>query len=128
MTHAASEILSKLGALLQQETTLIKSGDLTSSALLQSQKNSLIEEFQTTMRSLSDDQKLQIADQLTAFNDLLSKNMTALSLAKDVSADIIKRVADVINGPRKTNSYGANGLKPTGPLPARRGIAVDKGF
>lgn len=128
MTQVASQILTKLSSVLSQETKLIKSGDLTSSALLQSEKNSLIEEFQTIMKALSDDQKTQLADQLKAFNELLNENMSALSLAKDVSAGIIKRVSDVINGPRKTNSYGANGLKPSGPLPARRGIAVDKGF
>ncbi|MEP0518639.1 MAG: hypothetical protein ABJO09_00620 [Hyphomicrobiales bacterium] len=128
MPHSDSEILTKLSALLQRETDLIKAGDLTSSALLQSQKNTLIEEFQTTMKTMSDDQKLQISDQLKKFNELLAENMSALSIAKDISADIIKRVSDVVNGPRKTNSYGANGLKPSGPLPARRGIAVDKGF
>lgn len=128
MPHPGSEVLTKLSVLLQHETDLIKAGDLTSSALLQSEKNGLIEEFQTTMKALSDDQKLQIADQLKKFSELLAENMSALSIAKDISADIIKRVSDVVNGPRKTNSYGANALKPSGPLPARRGIAVDKGF
>lgn len=128
MTQVASEIIIKLGALLTQETKLVKSGDLTSSALLQGEKNRLIEEFQTIMRALSAEQKVEIADTLDAFSKVLSANMAALAVAKDISASIIKRVADVINGPRKTNSYGANGLKPTGPLPARRGIAVDKGY
>lgn len=128
MTQVASEIIVKLGALLTQETKLVKSGDLTSSALLQGEKNRLIEEFQTIMKTLSAEQKTEIADTLDAFSQVLSANMAALAVAKDISASIIKRVADVINGPRKTNSYGANGLKPTGPLPARRGIAVDKGY
>ncbi|MFK8033345.1 MAG: hypothetical protein AB8B94_04295 [Hyphomicrobiales bacterium] len=128
MTKAASEILVKLSSLLEHETKLIKAGDLTSSALLQNEKNSLIEEFQSVVEALSDEQKQVIADQLKQISELLNENMSMLSMAKDISADIIKRVADVVNGPRKTNSYGANGLRPSGPLPARRGIAVDKGF
>ena len=107
---------------------MIKAGDLTSSALLQNEKTSLIEEFQSVVAELSDSEKQLIADQLKQISDLLNENMSMLSMAKDISAGIIKRVADVVNGPRKTNSYGANGLRPSGPLPARRGIAVDKGF
>lgn len=128
MAHHESELLSKLSTLLKQETKLVKAGDFTASSLLQTEKNRLIEEFQTTVAAMNEAEKADVAEQLKQLSDLLNENMAALSIAKDVSADIIKRVADVVNGPRRTSAYGSNALKPNSPPPAMRGIAVDKGF
>lgn len=121
-------LISKLSAVLDQETKLVKSGDFDASFALQEEKNELIASFQSQVGQLDKGTKSGLADAFEDLNSLLTDNMSALAMARDISTGIIKRVADVVNGPRATNSYGANAMKPTGPLPARRGIAVDKGF
>lgn len=121
-------LISKLSAVLDQETKLVKAGDFDASFALQAEKNELIADFQSRVGQLDKGTKSGLADAFEDLNRLLSANMSALAMARDISTGIIKRVADVVNGPRTTNSYGANAKKPTGALPARRGIAVDKGF
>ncbi|MGJ8531587.1 MAG: hypothetical protein ACSHYC_05340 [Alphaproteobacteria bacterium] len=121
-------LISKLSAVLDQETKLVNSGNFDASFALQAEKNELIADFQSRVGQLDKGTKSGLADAFEDLNRLLSANMSALAMARDISTGIIKRVADVVNGPRATNSYGANAKKPTGPLPARRGIAVDKGF
>lgn len=121
-------LISKLSAVLDQETKLVRSGDFEASFALQTEKNELIAHFRSQVSQLDKGTKSGLADAFEDLNRLLTDNMSALGMARDISSGIIKRVADVVNGPRAANSYGSNAMKPTGPLPARRGIAVDKGF
>lgn len=126
--HDLTPLIGKLSAVLDQETKLVRSGDFDGSFALQAEKNELITDFHSRVSELDEQAKSGLADAFEDLNRLLSDNMSALAMARDISSDIIKRVADVVNGPRTTNSYGSNAMKPSGALPARRGIAVDKGF
>tara|TARA_R110000868_G_scaffold29054_7_gene108109 strand:+ start:949 stop:1347 length:399 start_codon:yes stop_codon:yes gene_type:complete len=121
-------LMRKLGGVLDQETSLVRSGDFAGSVALEPEKNTLIAEFHDAVWQLDADAKTEIADELDTLKQKLADNLSALAMARDVSTSIIRRVSDVVNGPRAANSYGANGKKPTAALPARRGIAVDKGF
>lgn len=123
-----SSLIEKLSSVLNEETKLVKSGAFDGTFALQDEKNLLITEFQSKVGQLDPQSRSGLADAFEDLNKLLKDNMSALALARDISTGIIKRVADVVNGPRTTNSYGANAMKPTGPSPARRGIAVDKGY
>ncbi len=123
-----SPLIGKLSAVLDQETKLVRSGDFDGTFGLQAEKNELISDFHYQVSQLDEQSKSGLADAFEDLNRLLTDNMSALAMARDISSGIIKRVADVVNGPRSANSYGSNGMKPTGPLPARRGIAVDKGY
>jgi hypothetical protein len=121
-------LIEKLGSVLNEETKQVKSGSFDGTFALQDEKNLLISEFQSRVGQLDAQSRSGLADAFEDLNKLLKDNMSALALARDISNGIIKRVADVVNGPRTANSYGANAMKPTGPSPARRGIAVDKGY
>lgn len=123
-----SALLGRLGTVLDQETGLVRSGDFSGSFALEAEKNTLIAEFHDAVGQLDAETKTGLAEELETLKQKLADNLSALAMAKDVSGSIIKRVSDVVNGPRATNSYGANAMKPTAAMPARRGIAVDKGF
>lgn len=127
-TNDMSPLIGRLSDVLDRETKLVRSGNFEETFDLQAEKNELISDFQSRVSQLDAQSRSGLADAFEDLNRLLAANMSALAMARDISTGIIKRVADVVNGPRSTNSYGANGMKPTGPLPARRGIAVDKGY
>lgn len=127
-TGEIEPLIKKLSSILDQETKLVKSGDFEASFALQAEKNELISEFYSHVARMDNSSKSALESAFEDLNRLLTENMSALAMARDISSTIIKRVADVVNGPRATNSYGSNAKKPTAPLPARRGIAVDKGF
>ncbi len=123
-----SLLLDKLGDLLVAETQFVKAGKFKESAELQADKMQLITQFQETIEKVEENERDPLTETLKRFHALLEDNLKALELAKDVSGKIIQKVSDSVNGPRKTNAYGANGQRPATPGSVQRGIAVDKGY
>jgi hypothetical protein len=118
------DAMDSLVAMIEQETTLVRDGQLRHATLLQPSKDDLARSYVTDMTRLSASRPAlgQVAPALleefrarnAQFHDLLKVNTTVLATAHAVSEDLIRGVSGELARKAAPQTYGASG-RPSAP-------------
>ncbi len=138
LAQALEDILARLSAVLDAETSLAKAGKLRDAIDMQPEKARLTESFIKTaerFRSNSNYFRMEFPEMVEKFqklhekfHNIVSRNMTALATAKALSESLIQEVVDSVHEFEQPSGYTKSGKapseKPAGVPPLKLNISL----
>jgi len=127
--------MERLLVIIEQETELVRDGELAKSGELQPEKARLIHEYTRGMMCAKDNAVAlgnlspaavqALRSRHGEFQPVLRINLAVLSTAREVTNDILSTMAKAVNAKQQTTTYGPKGQSPAGPS-AAHGIALNR--
>lgn len=132
----AAETLDQLVSVMNEETTLLRSGKAREATALSAKKTALAQDYMGLARSVQR-QSARLQAEAPQAVDLLRKrherlatqmaeNLKVIATARDVTEDLLNDVATAVTARNQPNTYGAGG-KMTAPRPNAVGaVAINR--
>ena len=132
----ADDALQALVVIMNEETTLLRTGHYREAAQLTGNKTQLAQDYVAFARSVQrhlDRLGLEAPDALARLQrgherlaTQMAENLRVIATARDVTEDLLSDVATAVNMQAQTRTYGATGVMKPPSSPSAGGLAVNR--
>jgi DNA-binding protein H-NS len=112
-------LISRLAQLLAQEADLLDAMDMSAVAAMQDEKIKLVDALEKQKKllsrrnqlreALSDEQREQLGELISIFEEIMQENYKRLLVAKEVNGRVVQAVKDMANEQARQSFYTENG-------------------
>ncbi len=136
LCQRALSVLEALVAVMNEETTLLRTGQMRNAGAVSARKTELAQDYVSLVRSIQrqtarllreapdDVRRLRAGHERLATQ--MAENLKVLATARSVTETILTDVAEAVGQGARPKTYGAAGQPMEAPKDAARGIAINR--